>query len=70
MSDLVDPGMIPLFTSSSLSTATGGFAKPIFFSSFSDMDKNLWILAEEAKNDETVKMSLKELRARVHKNRA
>ncbi len=33
-------------------------------------DIQLLKLAEEAKNDETVKMSLKELRARVHKNRA
>ena len=33
-------------------------------------DKELLKLAEEAQTDETVKVSLNDLRARVHKNRA
>lgn len=33
-------------------------------------DKELLKLAEEAETEETVKMRLKDLRARVHKNRA
>ncbi len=33
-------------------------------------DKELLILAEEAQTEDTVKVSLDDLRARVHKNRA
>lgn len=33
-------------------------------------DKELLILAEEAQTEDTVKVSLDDLRARIHKNRA